>query len=1072
MKTPKAIFQLVALFLFAVTLASCTAQARKDRALSRADKYFAAGEYEKAKIEYMNVLRIEGENSRAIQQLGLVFYEQGAAVRAIPFLQRGAQLSSNPTAIRSKLAAALFSLGDPARAREQAAIVLQSEPGHEEALILMADTARTEEDRAATEELVKTAPENVPGRHLAAATLAAKKGELPEAEKHARRAVELAPKSPTGHIALGNLLMMQKQADAAAAEIQIAADLSPLRSPARMKLAEFKMQTGKADEAKKMLEEVTAAAPDFLPAYRLRARIALAEQKWDEALAVAEKGMAREADDFDLRLFQAQAFVAKGEPKKGIEAIERFPEAFRQFPYVKYELARAHVMDRNEPAALEALEQVLAAKPDIVEAVLLKGELNLRAGQPQVVVASMTELLNRRGDIPQAKLLLAQAREAVGQFPEAEAIYRQEIARSDKNASLHLFLGRTLQQQQKLAEARTSYEKALELAPENLVILSHLVGVDLADKDLDRAVARVDAAIAKNPSAGGAHQLKGKIYLTQKDFEKAIASFQKAIELDPTLSSAYESLIAAYSATGKMDEALAQAEALLKQQPKSLQTLLLAGIMQQSRGDLPKALDLYERALSVDGDSVTALNNAAYLYLLTGSKPDLALAHARKARSLQPSDPSVADTLGWALYHQKEYQQALALIQESAKTLGENPEVQFHLGMASYMTGDTATALTALRRASQAPGKFPGKDEIAPRLSLLESLADPSKQLSSKDLEALLAKQPNDPLAQMRLGQAYEAEGDAKKAIAAYEQVLKVNPSASPAMLRLGELLVGTDPVRAFNYAKSARELVPSDDKASATAANVALRTGNFTWAYNVLNEVARRSAPNPKILYSLGQTAFAVSKQAEADETMGRLTRDFPEAPEAKSARTFLALTAFLKAPAGNPFPQSDVESRLKENPSDLAALLARGVHEAATGPAAAMNTLNTALKVAPDHAPVQMYLAEIYGSDPKRLAEAYDLAAKARRTLPDDPTATRIFGELSSKRGEHAFAIELLKASARKSPLPPTGLFYLGRSQIQEGQAEAGKKSLQQAMAAGLPAPLSTEAEKMFAATEPAAK
>ena len=137
-----------------------------------------------------------------------------------------------------------------------------------------------------------------------------------------------------------------------------------------------------------------------------------------------------------------------------------------------------------------------------------------------------------------------------------------------------------------------------------------------------------------------------------------------------------------------------------------------------------------------------------------------------------------------------------------------------------------------------------------------------------------------------------------------------------------------------------------------------------------------------------------------------------------------------------------------------------------------AATATLTSILRIAPDFAPAQLRLAEIYGTDPKQLAEAYELAAKARRTMPDDPVVSRVFGELSSKRGEHAFAVELLKASAKKSPLPPSGLYYLGSSQIHSAQVAAGKATLQQAVTEGLSEPMAQEAKKLIESAEPDAE
>jgi Flp pilus assembly protein TadD len=104
--------------------------------------------------------------------------------------------------------------------------------------------------------------------------------------------------------------------------------------------------------------------------------------------------------------------------------------------------------------------------------------------------------------------------------------------------------------------------------------------------------------------------------------------------------------------------------------------------------DFPKAREAYERLISLKPDYAPGLNNLAYLYAEHFDLLEKAQDLAQKARSLQSTDPGIADTLGWILYKKGDYQQALSLLAESAQKLPENPEVQFHLGMAKYMMGE------------------------------------------------------------------------------------------------------------------------------------------------------------------------------------------------------------------------------------------------------------------------------------------------------------------------------------------------------------------------------------------------
>ena len=85
--------KVIGLLLIALIISGCPKAGQKSGALERAERYFASGEYDKAKIEYMNVLRSDQQNVAAFQQLGFIWFEQGNPFRAIPFLLKVRELA-------------------------------------------------------------------------------------------------------------------------------------------------------------------------------------------------------------------------------------------------------------------------------------------------------------------------------------------------------------------------------------------------------------------------------------------------------------------------------------------------------------------------------------------------------------------------------------------------------------------------------------------------------------------------------------------------------------------------------------------------------------------------------------------------------------------------------------------------------------------------------------------------------------------------------------------------------------------------------------------------------------------
>ena len=1004
--------------------------------LDRADRYFESGEYDKAKIEYLNLLRADPQNATAIRQLGTIWFEQGAPLNAAPFLLKARELVPENFEARTKLALVFMSVGQFAEARKEALAVLDRSPDQNEAMLILAESSRSPRELDDAERRLRNlSADHKAGFHLALAGISLRKRDLASAESEVKRALSLDPDSVAAHLALGKLYWLKNDLAKADQEFKAAAELAPVRSGARLNYAEFKARTGATDDAKARLNEITREASDSLPAWRLLAQIAFTEGKLDESLKLLENITLRDPANIEAPLLQAEVWMAKGEVKKALENLESLNTRLPRFPPIKYQLARAYLQDNNVAQAAAVLNQAITANPDYAEAILLFGEINLQGGDAQSVVASMLGLLKKRPDLVQAQLLLAQAYHSLGRLDDATAVFREQIKVSPQSSQPHLLLGLVLRQQNKIDEARKAFESAQQLAPESLQPVAQLVDLDIQGKDFDAAFQRIQERLQKTPESPGARFLEGKVYAAQGKWDNAEVALLKALELDPNSSSTYDLLISTYLAANKLPHAIALLERLLSKKPDNDGALTVLAPIYEKANDFPKAREVYERLLSAKPHSLYALNNLAYLYGERLDQLDKAYDLAQKARSLQPEDPSIADTLGWILYRKGDYQQALTLLQESARKLPSNPEIQFHLGMASYMMGEMDDARTAFRQAAAAANDFPGKDEVQRRLALLEVVEGKSTKLSSDDLKAILSQQPDDLVTRMLLGESYEKQGAFGEAAAAYEQAIKLNPKLLSATSKLAQLNAGPLQAsdKALEFARKARELAPNDPKIVGILGDAAYQTGNFRWAYNLLRESAHQLPNDPEILHDLAWAAYSLGEVAEAQQTMQRVLAAAPDSGESRDAKLFLAMTSVEKEGPGLSAAEAEIEQVLKAE-SELRPCPrgSRSDPSSARRNKSCNNALHRSLESFPRFRPRAKGLAALYLEIPEKRKEAYDLAVKARETLPDDPELAQTLAELSYDRKEFAYAVQLLRQSAEKRPLDAKYLYYLGMSHL----------------------------------------
>src|SRR5438874_13302072 len=549
-KSPIQIIRFTAILVMVLVTCSCTSEMKKSRYLARAERYFKAGEYDQAKIEYLKVLQIDSGNAVAYARCGAMWADEGAPLRAAAFLLKARELAPKDLHNRYKLALVYLRVGQPSDAFKEATEILKQAPDNGPALALLAETFITpEQTQTAEQELQKFPQQDNPYIEVTNAVVAIRKGDLSKAEAALNHALSLDPKCVQAHIGLAQLSLNKKDNARAGQELKAAADLSPVRSWERLTYAEFKLQTGDKEEARSYLQDLTKQARDFIGAWVLQAKLAQSDKKYDEVGALLQNVFNLDPDNIEGRMVQAQALIGKGDLKQGTDILERADKSFANNPLIKYQLALAYVQGRNTTQAMNELEQAVKIAPKYVDAIVLLAQVRLRAGDPQSAIAPLDAALRLRPDVIQVRMLLADAYLAVGRSEEAASLIREHIKQTPQDSQSFLFLGMILKKQKKDDESREAFEKALELNPQNVFAIDQLTDLDLAAKAFSAIHQRANALLQKDPKSAPAYYIHGRSYVMEKNFAAAETALKKAIELDPNLAAAYNLLVAIYVQT-------------------------------------------------------------------------------------------------------------------------------------------------------------------------------------------------------------------------------------------------------------------------------------------------------------------------------------------------------------------------------------------------------------------------------------------------------------------------------------------------------------------------------------------
>jgi tetratricopeptide (TPR) repeat protein len=1087
-KSIQTIITFMAVALCAAFLTGCSAKARMARHQDRADKYFAAGDYSKAEVEYLIALRLSEGNAHAISRLGDIYYEQGRFRRAYSFLAKACELVTNDLNLHVKLGT-IYLIGHmPKEAREQAEFVLDRSPTNAEAPDILAESiasrAELDQVRARLEKLSKQIGDTA-ALELAFAVMDFTAGNIKASETALQRSLTLDPKNSSAYHTLGNLYLSQNKLKEADAAFKTAADLSPVRSPKRLSYANFKIQTGDLAEGKRLMAEITKEAPDYLPAWLREAEIALDEKKYDDCDALINQALTKDPDNYDGLMLRGRLLLTEGKADKAVAEMDRMSALYDRSPEVQYLLAVAHLGVNDPTKASSDLTKALFLRPMYPEATVVLAQINIKRGDTVSAINSLSALVRQLPNSPDAYLLLANAYFAQKNFDQALSAYTRLSEILPKNPEFPLLIGMVLVQKNNKVEARKSFERALELSPQFVLALEQLINLDLAANQFSEALDRVSKAtnapdwgrevlvakihiakatyLANGEAKIGSGEAKLNIPTAQDDVNQAEAALQKAIELAPTQDTPQIMLANLYLSTGREQVALDRLNGVVNKTNNPV-VYLQIGTIYEALKDYPKARDAYEKVLASRPDSVGALNNLSYVYAEHLGEIEKAYTLAQKARQLSPGDPSTADTLGWILYKKGDYTRARGLLEESASKMTEQPEVQYHLGMVRYMLDDETPARAALQEAVSSPQAFSGKDDAVRRLAVLSMDVSTADAKTRADLEKRLQDEPGDPVVVSRLGAIYERDGTLDKAANLYEQSIKQNPQNPAIMSRLARVYINLNqPDKALEVAKDAHKLAPDDAVTSCMLGRLAFQTGDYTWAANLLQEAAPKLSKRPDVQYDLAWAYYAVGRVSDAEKTMQGAAAALTTTRLA-DAKQFLAMVSAAKTPTAAAATQA--AQILSTNSNYVPAIMVSAVQADQQGNSDDAGKLyERVLARYPAFAPAARNLTIFYAQHPGDDQKAYEMGVKIRGIYPDDIQLERALGVLAYRRGDFPRAAQLLKDGSQTLTSDGELFYYLGMAQYQLKQTPQAKASLQRALMLKIQAKPADDARKILA-------
>ena len=451
----------------------------------------------------------------------------------------------------------------------------------------------------------------------------------------------------------------------------------------RFLLGSANLSLGELEKAKEHLRAATSLDPKFTSAVVGLAQIANLEGNEAGELAMLEKAAAVDPNNLQVLLPLARAKANSGALPEAVAILERVREAHPKFILAQLTLARSYVTAKQFSKALEVANQAYALSPTDPSVLLVRGYAQLGTGDAKSALETLNTASRLLPESPNIHYAVAAAAYRLG---------RKDLAEAALNKSLELN----------------------ENSIQGLLTLAELEASTGASQNALRLTEKIKEKFPKSPSA---HVLEGDIFAASgKQDKQAREAYERALEL----GAGSNVLLRYYKLQmrgGNHREAIAGIERWLTENSNDPYGNYLLARAYQEAGDPDAAISAYERLLQIDGKNIAALNNLANIYYEAGDHK--AVQFAKKAYALSPTDPGVADTLGWILLNTGESIEGEKLLVGALESFPGSPTIRYHVAAAKVRNGDKPAAIVHLRKALET-GSFP---EHAAAKKLLERLA-------------------------------------------------------------------------------------------------------------------------------------------------------------------------------------------------------------------------------------------------------------------------------------------------------------------------------------------------------------
>lgn len=741
---------------------SCASDKQKSGTyLSEAEQYFHDQEYKKALIQTQNALKLTPESEQAWRLLAKTHLKLDNSKEAFNAFLRLEQVSPQDPDIKFEVATFYMLANNISETEKRVDEILKHHPEHIKTLYLYAGLLKKKQvslpDLVKTyKKILKIDPKQTKA-HIVLAGISLGQKKYGEAEQQLNEAFRIEPDNIQIYKALYALyyssnqrlkaerllqdLVSKKQSqaepmimlanhyiackkDAEAIEaFEKAIALEQANIKPYILLARFFSNIGKSDKAEIYFNKALRIDPNDLELQYNFADFLFSHQEINHSEAIVDQILQKRPDHPPFLMLKVKILNQNREYDKTVPILIQLLQEEPDSPEYNYYMGLAYFLKGRIKKAMPFFSVALEASSDYLPARLMMADSYYQEKDYILAQTEAEKVLKVRPNNYRANTLMGKIYIARKKYDEAEKIFTTLIELAPENPLAYYGLGQVKLRQHKDNNALELFEKAITLNPNQIDIFSDIISIYLSSKQYDKGLEQCEKyfIVAGNDLAiqSVICNLKANLLIGRGDIELARKELEKSIEKNPKNILPYYTLANIFKSGNRVEKEIETYNQLIKN--RNDKTVIIAydrlGSIYEKQGKNDLAESCYKKALNLNPEYVSALNNLAYFYTQQDKNLNQALDLARRAKEKAGNVPVVMDTLGWVYFKKELYDEALGELKNCIALQPQNPIFHYHIGLIYNKKWDYTNAKKSLTKALELDPNFDNSEHAKTILS-------------------------------------------------------------------------------------------------------------------------------------------------------------------------------------------------------------------------------------------------------------------------------------------------------------------------------------------------------------------